>query len=164
MQDAMLHVYIDKGSSADEVSAVEEAFHRAGMEAKVEPGILEFSQQFTWIIMISVPPTAFLSAYFAAAGADAWGAAKHQFGRLRRLVRDLKIARGSGQGGRIELEESGRAWLLLTSDLSDDAFRQLEGVDWSLAQRGSLRWDVQRQCWMHCEQGKEPQPVTNPQH
>ncbi len=158
-----LSVSVDAGVSADEVHAIEEAFRRAGLEAEVQPSLIELSQASTWIVMISAAPTAFLSAYAAAAGSDAWGATKHGYGRLMELVRDLKTASGGHGDGRIELEERGRAWLLLTSDMPEEAFRQLENIDWTVAQTGALKWDEHRQCWMHLEQGKEPRPVSKPQ-
>lgn len=164
MQQAKLQVQIDKGSSSDEVHALEEAFRRAGLEASVHPGIIELSEQFTWIVMISLPPTAFLSGYFAAAGGDAWSATKRLSDRLMQFVRDLKTARGGSQDGRIELEEAGRAWLLLTSDLPQEAFRQLDDIDWSVAQSGSLHWNNQDQCWIHSVRGKDPQRVSKPRH
>lgn len=164
MPGLTLNVSVDAGVSADEVHAIEEAFRGAGLEANVQPSLIELSQATTWIVMISVAPTAFLSAYAAAAGANAWGATKDGYGRLMQLVRDLKTASGGHGDGRIELEEKGRAWLLLTSDLPDEAFRQLEDIDWTVAQSGTLRWDEHRQCWMHFEQEKEPRPVSKPEH
>jgi len=106
----------------------------------------------------------FLTGYFAAAGADAWNASKRLSRRLRQLVRDLKDARGGDQEGRIELEDAGRAWLLLSSALPDEAFSQLETIDPSVAQGGSLRWEGQDRCWMHYVHGKEPQQASEPQN
>jgi hypothetical protein len=162
MQDRHLQVMIDKWASPEEVWTVEEAFRRTGLEANVRASVVELSEQLTWIVIISAPVSMFLSGYFAAAGADAWKATKGLPDRLRQLVRDLKTARGSQQEGRIELEDAGRAWLLLSSDLPEEAFRQLKAIDWSLAQRGSLRWDDQCRCWMHCIRGIEPQQATKP--
>lgn len=164
LPDLTLNVSVDVGVSADEVHAVEEAFRRAGLEADVQPSLIELSQASTWIVMISAAPATFLSAYAAAAGADAWRATKASYSRLMQLVRDLKTATGGHGDGRIELEERGRAWLLLTSDLPEESFRQLEDVDWTVAQSGTLKWDEHRQCWMHLEQGKEPRPVPKSQH
>jgi hypothetical protein len=159
-----LNVSVDAGASADEVRAIEEAFRTAGLEADVQPSLIELSQASTWIVMITAAPATFLSAYAAAAGTDAWGATKRGYGRLMQLVRDLRTASGDHGDGRIELEERGRAWLLLTSDLPEEAFRQLEDVDWAVAQSGALKWDEHQQCWMHLEQGKEPRPASKPQH
>jgi hypothetical protein len=55
MQDRQLQVQIDKWASPEEVQAVEEAFRRAGLEANVRAGIIELSEQFTWIVIISAP-------------------------------------------------------------------------------------------------------------
>ncbi len=162
MQDRELQVRIDKWASPEEVQAVEEAFRQAGLEASVRASIIELSEQLTWIVIISAPASMFLSGYFAAAGADAWKATKRPSDRLGQLVRDLKAARGSEQEGRIELEEAGRAWLLLSSDLPEEAFRQLETIDWSIAQSGSLRWDDQDRCWLHTVHGREPRKVSKP--
>jgi hypothetical protein len=163
MQDRKLQVQIDKWASPDEVQAVEETFRRVGLEASVRAGVIELSEQFTWIVIISMPASMFLSGYFAAAGADAWSATKNLSDRLRHFVRGLKDARGGNQEGRIELEDGGRAWLLLSSDLPEEAFRQLEALDWSVAQSGSLQWDDQDQCWMHYVHGMDPQRVSRPQ-
>lgn len=164
MQDRKLQVQIDKWASPEEVQAVEETFRQVGLEASVRAGVIELSEQFTWIVIISMPASMFLSGYFAAAGADTWSATKRLSDRLRQFVRDLKDARGGKQEGRIELEDAGRAWLLLSSDLPDEAFRQLEAIDWSVAQSGSLQWDGQDQCWMHYVHGKDPQQVPKLQH
>lgn len=157
MQDQKLQVRIDKWASPGEVQAVEEAFRRAGLEVSVRASVIELSEQFTWIVIASIPASAFLSQYFAAAGADAWSASKRLPDQLRQLVRDLKDARGGDQEGKIELEDAGRPWLLLSSDLPDEAFRQLESIDQSVVQGGSLRWHYQDQCWMHHVQGRDPQ-------
>jgi hypothetical protein len=99
----------------------------------------------------------------AKAGSDAWDATKRGFGRLGQLVRDLKTANGGQVDGSIELEDGGRPWLLLRSDMPDEAFRQLDDLDWAVTQSGFLRWDEHRQCWMHLIQGAEPRPVSTPQ-
>jgi hypothetical protein len=164
VQDRKLQVQIDKWASPDEVQAVEETFRRVGLEASVRAGVIELSEQFTWIVIISVPVSTFLSGYFAAAGADAWSATKTLSDRLRQFVRDLKHDRGDNQDGRIELEDAGRAWLLLSSSLPEEAFRQLDAIDWSVVQSGSLRWNNQDQCWMHYVYGKDPQQASKPQH
>jgi len=51
MQDRSLQVQIDKWASTEEVRAVEEAFRRVGLEATVRAGIIQLSQQFTWIVI-----------------------------------------------------------------------------------------------------------------
>jgi hypothetical protein len=155
----ILPVAVDAGTNADVLHAIEEAFRDAGLPADVQPSIIELSQASTWIVLINIPPTAFLTAYATAAGADAWGATKRSFTRLRQLVHDLKIANGGGADGRISLEEGGRPWLLLTSNLPDEAYVQLEDVDMTAAQGGALEWDENRQEWMHVEQGKTPHPA-----
>jgi hypothetical protein len=66
MQDQKFQVHIDKWASPDEVQAVEETFRRVGLEASVQAGVIELSEQFTWIVIISLPASMFLSGYFAA--------------------------------------------------------------------------------------------------
>lgn len=153
MQDRKLQVQIDKWASPEEVQAVEEAFRRAGLEVSVRASVIELSEQLTWIVIASIPASAFLSA----AGADAWSATKRLPDRLRQLVRDLKDARGGDQEGTVELEDAGRPWLLLSSDLPEEAFRRLESIDQSVVQGGSLRWHYQDRCWMHYVKGRDPQ-------
>jgi hypothetical protein len=162
MQDPDLQVQIDKWATAEEVRAVREAFRRAGFEVNVNAGIIDLSQQLTWMIIASIPPSAFLTSYFASAGADAWKATKGLSEQVIRLVKDLKEARGGDGDGTIELQDGGRPWLLLTSDMPDEAFRQLETIDWSAAKSGQLKWDVRGRCWMHYVRGKDPQRVSQP--
>jgi hypothetical protein len=157
-----MHVSVDAGTS-DMVQAIESAFRKAGLEVHVQPNLLELSHSAEWVVIISSAPTVFLAAYAAKAGSDAWDATKRGYGRLMQLVRDLKTANGGQGDGRIELEDGGRAWLLLRSDTPEEAFRQLDDVDWTIAQSGALKWDEHRQCWMYFERGAEPRPVPKPQ-
>jgi hypothetical protein len=145
------------------VQAIEDAFREAGLEAEVRANRLELSHSAEWLVIISSVPTTFLAAYVGKAGSDAWDATKRGYGRLRQLVRDLKTANGGQVDGTLELEDGGRAWLLLRSDTPDEAFRQLDDVDWTVTQSGTLKWDEHRQCWMHFERGAEPRPVSNRQ-
>lgn len=164
MPGLILPVSVDAGTSPDEVHAIEEAFRNASLEADVRSSIIELSQASTWIVLISTPPTAFLAAYAAAAGTDAWSGTKRSFNRLRQLVGDLKIAHGSRVDGRVELEVGGQPWLLLTSDLPDEAYLQLDDVDLTATQDGALKWDGHRQCWRYVERGKAQQPAPKIQH
>ncbi|MGZ3387505.1 MAG: hypothetical protein ACXVB5_21745 [Isosphaeraceae bacterium] len=54
MQDRKMQVLIDKWASSEEVQAVEEAFRQAGLEAKVQASVIELSEQFTWIVIVSM--------------------------------------------------------------------------------------------------------------
>jgi hypothetical protein len=149
LSDLTLHVSADAATSPDVVQAIEDAFRQAGLEAEVRPNLLELSHSAEWLVIISSAPTMFLTASAGKAGSDAWDATKRGYGRLRQLVRDLKTANGGQVDGNIELEDGGRAWLLLRSGTPDQAFRQLDDVDWTTAQSGTLKWDEHRQCWMH---------------
>jgi hypothetical protein len=106
MQDRKLQVQIDKWASPDEVQAVEETFRRVGLEASVRAGVIELSEQFTWIVIISMPASMFLSGYFAAAGADAWSATKNLSDRLRHFVQGSE-RRSRRQSGR---KDRARGW------------------------------------------------------
>lgn len=163
MSKLTLQVSADAATSLDAVEAMEGAFREAGLEAEVRPNRFDLSHSAEWLLIISATPAAFVSSYAAKAGSDAWDATKRGFSRLRELARNLKAANGGQVDGTIELKDGGRAWLLFRSDTPDEAFRQLDDVDWTVAQSGTLKWDERRQCWMHFVQGAEPSPVSEPQ-
>jgi hypothetical protein len=81
MRVRQLEVQID---SPEEVQAVEKAFRRAGPEANVRACVIELSEQFTWIVIISASASMLLTGCFAAA--DAWNATERLSGRLRQTV------------------------------------------------------------------------------
>jgi hypothetical protein len=159
LSDSTLRVSADSGIDPDAIPAIEEAFRQAGLDAEVKPNLLELSHSAEWILIITSAPTAFMTAYAAKAGSDAWDATKRGSGRLVKLVRDLKAANGGQSDGSIEVQDGNRQWLVLGSDTPEEALQQLEDIDLTVAESGYLRWDAHRQCWMHVDPGAEPQPA-----
>ena len=147
MDQERLEVRLRAHATLDEVRAVEEVFWRSGIEADVRPGIAGGFP--VWEVLISVTPSAFLSGYLGAVGADAWKVSKDKLNRLRHLVHNLLTVR-EDPDGYVSLTGDGPfylTWLRLKRDMPEEAYRQLEECDWKLMERGFLWWSNESQCW-----------------
>jgi hypothetical protein len=151
MDQERLKVRLRAGATSDEVRAVEEVFRRSGIEADVQPGIAGGFP--VWEALISVAPSAFLSGYLGAAGADAWKVTKDKLNRLRQLVHNLLAIRKDPNGYVSLKDDEYRTWLSLDRDMPEEAYRQLEEIDWKLMERGHLWWSNEFQCWLYREKG-----------
>ena len=140
-----LEVILDDSASAADVAAVKEAFNDAGLMATVRPSFKrKGSGDFPWIVMASVPLTAFLTAFAAAAGKEAYKG-------LKKLVRSIwsTRTRTSGLSGSfIIVDRKSGVWVHLKPNIPDDAYSALAELDLeSLRRSGVLVYDEDKKQW-----------------
>lgn len=129
-------VLLDRDATAAEVDGVAQALRSSGLEAEVVPAIERRSSiQLPWIIMISVPISAFFTAFAAEAGKDAYRG-------LADFVRALVAARRGGRGS-IEIARS----LTIPSNVTDDALRALLEVPPDSLEQGLWIWESESGTW-----------------
>ena len=154
-----VHVVLDIGVAEEEVEAVRSVFRSAGLDAEVQPGIIELSAEpGPWVAdLVTVGQNAVLviAAFFGAIGAgfaqkagqDAWDEFRADGWRgLRRFMQEITSARG-GSGGRVTLRGVGHPDLSLESGLPDAAYEKLADLDWSQLGEGTLGWNGETGEW-----------------
>lgn len=156
---AKVHVVLDVGVSEEELEAVKGVLRSAGLDAEVQPGIVELSAEpGPWVAdLVSVGQNAVLviAAFFGAVGAgfaqkagqDAWDEFRGDGWRgLKRFMQELTFARG-GSSGRVTLRGVGHPDMSLDSGLPDDAYKSLADLDWSQLSEGTLGWNRETGEW-----------------
>lgn len=136
-------------ASDDEVAKVAAAFTDAGIPVEVRAWVEgQGAGAFQWVLMISVPTTAFFTALAAEAGKDAYKVLKRLVGRIH----DARTAAGTAAGWTTNsvaiVEEETSTWILLPPELPEEAWRALSEV--SLKELPSdpvLRWDPRTRQW-----------------
>lgn len=150
MKSVSAQVVIDAGASADEIREVEAAFRSAGVGATVRAayqrkGVADFS----WIVLATLPLTAFFTALASEAGRDAYRA-------LRQFVRNVFSARQHSpqpQGSLLARDTETCIEILLEPDLPDKAYRELLQLDLSAFELGSVKYDRDKGEWRALVQG-----------
>ena len=133
---AVWEVLIDREAAPAEVRGVTEALRGVGLEADVVPAIEHRSTgALPWIIMISIPVSAFLTQFGAEAGKDAYHG-------LVRLIRALVAARRADRGS-IEIARH----LNIPSDVTDDGLRALLELPPDALKQGYWIWDSESGTW-----------------
>lgn len=133
----------------DEVAEVAAAFTDAGIPVEVRAWIEgQGAGAFQWVLMITVPTTAFLTAMAAEAGKDAYKVLKRLVGRIHKA----RIAAGRTAGWTTDsvavIDEQTNTWVLLPPDLPEEAWRALSDVGMKeLATDSVLRWDPDTGTW-----------------
>src|SRR5437868_14546906 len=87
-----VQVSLECAARDDEVAAVAAVFAEAGVDAdvRVDPMLKGAGGDFPWMVIISVPATAFLTTFAAEAGKDAYK-------ELKKLIKRLYDARKTAQ-------------------------------------------------------------------
>jgi hypothetical protein len=139
-------VLLDRSISADEEQMLVAALRGCGIaaEAKVIPPRRD-PQTLTWIVLVSLPVQAFISAVGTTMAENAYAAfvraAQRILGRHRQAGPDrpppVLVLQDPVTGLRIALEP----------DLPDDAHKQLLTLDLSRYQYGPLHYDRERRRW-----------------
>lgn len=96
-----------------------------------------------WIVRVAVGGS--LGSFFVAIGG---AAGKDTYDGIKTLVRSLRAAANSKHGFITFTGDEGTA-ITLWAHLPDEAFEQLETIDWSGVQGGSLIWDSDTCEWVH---------------
>lgn len=121
-----IEVLLEDSASTEDVVAVEEVFRDAGLAAVVKPAIgRKGVGDFPWVVMFTVPLTAFLTAFAAAAGKDAYAG-------LRNLVRSIWSTRtqATGPSGSCIIVDKGtRVWIHLKPGIPNKAYHALAEID-----------------------------------
>ncbi len=140
-----VQVLLEAEARDDEVATVATILAQAGLEAHVstDPNCKGAGGEFPWMVAISIPATAFFTAFATEAGKDAY---KH----LKRFVGRLYDARKSSKfrTGRVVLidRDTGRSFTLPPL-LSGEAWEQLKAPradDFALS---VFRWDPETGEW-----------------
>jgi hypothetical protein len=145
-------VRLDAAATAEEVEAVEAALRDEGLEAPVRADWTKPPQTgngvFTMVlIVLGVSFYKFLSAYATTLGEEAGKATAE---RVRNLARRLHGARGESPAskvGWVEFDDPEGTKLMLSPDVPDEAYRQLEQLDWEKFRGGMVMWDPERGRW-----------------
>lgn len=98
---------------------------------------------FPWVVMISVPATAFFTAIASETGKDAYKALERLVGRIYKA----RKAAGEFTGSVTFVDEETGTWINLPPDLPDDARRALGEIEWNSLPSAVLRWDRDRGRW-----------------
>lgn len=169
MEDRHLYVVLRRGALPDEVRAVEEVFHRAGIEATAEPGVIDLTDvDLVPYLVVLTAPIAWIGAQFLggaanAAGADTWAAFRDGGWKgIGRFVREIARAHGPERTGSVTIEEPDGPRVTLASHLPEEAFQALGELDWSEMTGGWLGWGESGEEWLHVAPGAtEPQPAPH---
>lgn len=133
----------------DEVAEVTAAFADAGIPVEVRAWLEgQGAGAFQWVLMITLPATAFLTALAAEAGKDAYKVLK----RLVGSIHEARIAAGSAAGWTTDsiavVDEQTNTWFLLPPELPEEAWRALSDVSLTeLPSDAVLRWDPNTGQW-----------------
>jgi len=121
-----LEVLMDESASTEDVLAVEEAFRDAGLAVVVRPAIgRKGVGDFPWIVMFTVPLTAFLTAFAAEAGKEAYAGLKN----LVRSIWSARTRRTGPPGSCIIVDERTGVWIHLKPDIPNEAYQALAEID-----------------------------------
>ncbi len=149
---------------------------RATVEAIIPPQ----GEGAHWLVLIAIAPAAFLKAFFSEAGKDAWHG-------LKRLLHDLRAARGGDRAGSgdivaradtpsrddsdaVEHVAALLGWveppdaiitLSLSADLPDEALQALFELDLSEYGADYLFWDKERRQWRTPSPTDEENPTDS---
>ena len=145
MDPEELEVLLDSSATPEEVEVVREAFTDAGLTAKVRPSYERKSTgELPWVVMVSVPLTAFLTAFAAAAGKDAYSGLK----KLVRTVWDKRTTTSGPRGSFVIIDSESRIWVHLDPDIPADAYRSLAQLDLDSFQGlRVLKYDAKTKEW-----------------
>ena len=148
MTDTGWEVVIDAGASEEEVEGISTAFQEVGVDASVLPGYVRMSEgDLPWIIALTLPLNAFLAAFAAEAGKDAWAA-------LKRLVTRIREARKGRHGEIVVRSRETSTVLNIRDNLPDEAYQALFELSAEQYEGAYLRWDKERGEWRDVRSGK----------
>jgi hypothetical protein len=138
-------VLVDDAASSDEVRAVEEAFAASGFPVHIDPRYeRRGAGVYPWVVSITltVPIGAFLAAFAAEGGKDAYAAAKGWIRTVWAARRESVADHGS-----IELVDPEHTHLILATRITDEALDALATIDWDAVRGDYLVWDDARSEW-----------------
>lgn len=133
---------VDVNVDPDELAEVEAALRAIGFDGPVTPSIAFRSLgTLPWVLMFSLPVTAFLTSFFGAVGNDAWKAFKNFVTRVQR-------ARPNRQGSIEFRSHNSSPSLTIPEGLPDEAYRALFDLDFDAFEGSAvIYWDAERSEW-----------------
>lgn len=146
MAGEIAEVLVDASASAAEITAVEEAFARAGFAVEVEASLETRSAvEVAWIVIVglSIPIVKFLQTFGDEAAKDAYPA-------FKAWVKDTWAVRQTsriGAEGSIRVTDPDGSNLILSSRYPDEALDVIPQIDWDRWRGSYLIWDETEQRW-----------------
>jgi hypothetical protein len=142
--DAVLDAFID----TEELSEVEDSLRSIGFAGSISPDIHFRSMgDIPWVLMFSIPVTTFLTAFFGAAGNDAWKGFKGFVTRVQTARRDRR--------GTIEFRPDSSPQVVIPEGLPDRAYEALCELDFDAFDNGAyILWDSREGKWRDAEQNE----------
>lgn len=149
-----IEVWLGHGASAEQAKEVLGIFEDEGIAVKVRredvyPAAGDGAGFTILVALLGISVTAFLSAYFSAAGKDAWEGTK----RLLRKLKEDHLRRYPSDPpmteGQITLKDvKHRILLTLRTDLPNDAYEQLSQLNIGDQEDCSYWWDDEKAQWV----------------
>ena len=137
----IIEIFLDTSATDSEINAVVEAARTEGIRGSVQAVVERRGLgELPWLVVLSAPISVFVSAFFAAAGNDAYGG-------LRRLVSRLFRARRNSNGC-VELEDNDSGtYIILTDDLPVEAYQHLAKIGLERLKGGYWVWESEHHKW-----------------
>ena len=130
-----IDILLDSDASASEVVTVAAVAREEGIQGSVQPAWSSRGlEESPWVICLLMPVGVFLSAFLSAAGKDAYAG-------IRRLISRLFGARRNTNGSVEFWDDKTKTHIILSADLSEEAYAQLaqKGVEQLMG--GYWTWD-----------------------
>ncbi|WP_326817060.1 hypothetical protein OIE61_14075 [Streptomyces sp. NBC_01762] len=128
-------VRFSEGVTADHASVFEDDLRSAGLDIIEKVRGVEV-ETISWLVLISLPMQSFLSSL----GEDAYQT-------LKKAIRDLFKSAGEPESSAVLQDDLSGIQVILESDLPEDAYQQLRGLDLRQFSGVPLRYDRNEHCW-----------------
>ena len=140
-------VVLDVAATPEEVTAVEEAFARAGYTVEASADLIfrsTGSAVFPWAVLVAlvIPVKAFFEGMFSEAGKDTYLV-------LKRWVEEIVAARmPTARDGTIRISDPEGTDLVIAAGIPEEALEALVTLDWSELRGEYIGWDSDAGEWV----------------
>jgi hypothetical protein len=139
-----MRVSVGIETTGEEVQALERVFRLAEIPVFVDDEIARFDSDSPWVMYVCAP-IAWFSSRFARTAANAPAEALGT--GLATFVGEVSDAFRAPSGSVVFTDEATETMVGLTSDLPEDAFRALLGVDFGGVEGERISWNEEEQAW-----------------
>jgi hypothetical protein len=139
-----MRVSVGIDTTAEEVQALERVFRLAEIPVLVDDEIARFDNDSPWVMYVSAP-IAWFSSRFARTTADAPAGALGP--GLGAFVGQVAGAFRAPSGSVVFTDEVTEAMVGLTTDLPENAYPALLGVELRAVEGERIYWNVEEQAW-----------------
>jgi hypothetical protein len=139
-----MRVSVGVDTTGDEVRALEHVFRLAEIPVLVRDEVALFDIDSPWVMYISAP-LAWFSSRFARTAGDA--PAEELGPGLAGFLREVSGAFRAESGSVVFTDEGTEVMVGLTSDLPEEAFPALLGVDLDRVEGERISWNSEQQGW-----------------